>query len=79
MLRDYIASHLGEYHAKNELDGLVPVRPDNILFTDWKIGDSDEAENMVGVEEVRRRIGDYLVRRGIFEEGSEELRAALHV
>ena len=59
-----------------ELSGFVPVEESSILFTDWRVGDKEE--HMVGAEEVRERISEYLVRRGIFERNSLELRKALH-
>ena len=50
---------------------------ESILFTDWMVGDSPEMRQLgiCGVDEIRGRIKEYLVKHDIFDGSTEEGRA----
>ena len=58
---------------KNTGTGIV-IKNEDILFTDWEVGDEDEAKKfgIVGVEVVKARILEYLVNYGIYKEEEED-------
>ena len=52
----------------------IVIKNEDFLFTDWAVGDGDEAKKFgtVGVEVVKDRIRDNLVSYGICKEEEEE-------
>ena len=74
-LRARFASRLNDYYESNGLG--FSVAKESILFTDWMVGDSPEMRQLgiCGVDEVRGRIREYLVKHEIFDASTEEGRA----
>ena len=74
-LRARFASRLNDFYESNGLG--FSVAKESILFTDWMVGDSPEMRQLgiCGVDEVRGRIREYLVKHEIFDGATEEGRA----
>ncbi|XP_059083625.1 uncharacterized protein LOC131880910 [Tigriopus californicus] len=67
-LKNRFASTLNQYFVG--LESNFKVSEENILFTDWMVGDTPEMKELgiVGVDGIKNEIGKYLIRRNIFHE-----------
>jgi hypothetical protein len=70
-LRQRFAARLNDHYESSGLG--FTVSKESILFTDWMVGDAPEMRQLgiCGVEEVRNRIREYLVKHNIFDSGDE--------
>lgn len=66
-LKNHFAAKLNQYFSK---DSKFQVSKDDILFTDWIVGDSPEMRKLgiVGVEGIKKEIRSYLMRCNIFAD-----------
>ena len=77
-LKTRFIQKLNEYY-ENSGQGIY-IKQDEILFTDWDIGDSKEAKELglAGVEVVKCKIRDYLINYSVYrEEEQAELKKCL--
>jgi hypothetical protein len=62
---------------------LSSVSSEDILFTDWMVGDETggdaEVVGIVGIEEVKKRMKEYLVKYNIYAEDDDELKKCFDV
>lgn len=72
-LRKRFIEKLNEYYANSGLG--IKVELKDILFTDWIMADSPSAKvkdfGLCGVEDVKHRIKQYLIKYGIYHETEE--------
>lgn len=74
MLKTKFVTTLNQYYESQESN--FKISEENILFTDWMVGDRPEMQAMgiVGIDGVKDEIRKYLLRQKIFnEENSAEL------
>ena len=73
ILKKRFAEKLNEYYENTGLG--IRVDLDDIIFTDWVIGDSQSSAvrdfGLCGVGDVKRRIKQYLLKYGIYHETEE--------
>ena len=72
-LKNRFIDKLNDYY-ENSGQG-IQVNSDDILFTDWLVGDTETKAvqdfGLCGVEEVKRRIQQYLLKYGIYDEAED--------
>lgn len=73
-LKKRFVEKLNDYY-ENSGQG-IQVDSKDILFTDWLVGDTETKAvqdfGLCGVEEVKRRIRQYLLKYGIYDEAEED-------
>ena len=72
-LRKRFIEKLNEYYANSGLG--IKVELNDILFTDWFTGDNPSGKvndfGLCGIEDVKNRIKQYLLKYGIYHETEE--------
>ncbi|XP_047128035.1 uncharacterized protein LOC101241641 isoform X1 [Hydra vulgaris] len=71
-LAQKFSDKLNEYYK-----GKFCISHNDILFTDWMVGDESSGDSstfgLFGVEEIKKRIREYLIQYNIYDKNDEEL------
>ena len=70
-LQERYADKLNDYYESNGIN--LTVQRENILFTDWLIDESDTSSGLAGVNVVKEKIKEYLIKYNVFKKEEEHI------